>query len=249
VKALKAVVIGLCCLVAGCGVIGFLESEGLPTNKQIFTMYHQTTLKQSTSAEVLARFGVPKDTLLSQSKSVVALYGVRKGGKKIWFNMVTFDENELLAKRKYVLLSDATPKQLFIQPWEGLDFGCQMVLPKEVLDEPYANENARRIAILKKVESDTRKDTGEVGTDNEMLSLCGMMVGQGIDTLLTKLDGSPAQAVRFGEPNGIEFEHTSFDKGRLRMVIDNDIVTVRMQLGSFGKRGKAGFAGLGTMEE
>jgi hypothetical protein len=130
-----------------------------------------------------------------------------------------------------------------------VDFGCQMVLSKDVLDEPYANENARRIAILKKVEADTRKDTSEVGADNVMLSLCGMMAGQGMGSLLTRLDGSPAIASRLSEPNGLEFEHTSFDKGRLRMVIDNDVVTVRMRLGSFGKGWKASFEMLGSMED
>ena len=106
--------------------------------------------------------------------------------------MVSFDENELIAKRKYYFIYDERPKQLFVEPWEGLDFGCQMVLSKEILDEPYADENARRIAILKKVDADTRKDTSEIGADNAMLSVCGMMAGQGMESLLTKLDASPA---------------------------------------------------------
>jgi hypothetical protein len=250
VKELRVLVLVLCCSLAGCI---FFAYEGPPSNKQLFDMYKQTTLKQSTSAEVLARFAglqTPKYALLSQSKSIVALYGNKKSGRKLWFNIVTFDENELVAKRKYVLLYDERPKQLFVKPWEGADFGCQMVLPKDILDEPYANENARRIAILKKVEADIRKDTGEVGADNQMISECGMMLGQTISSLLTKLDASPVLASRFGEPNGLEFEHTSLlDKGRLRMVVDNDIVTVRMQLGSFMKRGKLGFGGLAGMED
>ena len=134
-------------------------------------------------------------------------------------------------------------------PWEGVHFGCQMVLSKELLDEPYANENARRMAILKQVEADTRKDTSEVGADNAMVSLCGMMAGQGMEAVLTKLNSSPALASRLSEQNGLEFEHISFDKGRLRMVIDNDVVTVRMRLGSFGKDEKISFEGLGSMED
>ena len=90
----------------------------------------------------------------------------------------------MIAKRKYVFISDERPKQLFVEPWEGVDFGCQMVLPKEFLNEPYANENARRIAALKQVDADTRKDASEVGADNAMLSLCGMMVGQGMGGFL-----------------------------------------------------------------
>jgi hypothetical protein len=249
-KALRAAILVMCCLAAGCeSFFGFFAKEGPPSNKEIYSLYRQTILKQSTSVDVLSAFGTPKYALLSQSKSIVTLCGDKKEGKKMWFNMVSFDETELIAKRKYVFVSDERPKQLFVEPLEGVDFGCQMVLSKEFLNEPYANENARRVAALKQVNADTLKDTSEVGADNSMLSLCGMMAGQGMGTVLTKLSGSPALASRFGEPNGLEFEHTSFDKGRLRMLIDNDIVTVRMQLGSFAKRGKFGFGGLGAMDD
>ena len=248
-KALRAAVLAVCCLVAGCSVVTFFKPEGPPSNKEIYSLYQQTILKQSTSADVLSAFGTPKYALLSQSKSIVALCGDKKKGKKMWFNMVSFDENELIAKRKYVFISDERPKQLFVTPWEGVDFGCQMILSKEFLDEPYANENARRVAILKQVAADTRKDTGEVGADNAMVSLCGMMAGQGMEAVLTKLNSSPALASRLSEQNGLEFEHISFDKGRLRMVIDNDVVTVRMRLGSFGKGGKVSFEMLGAMED
>ncbi|HEY5504454.1 MAG TPA: hypothetical protein VIK28_04785 [Sedimentisphaerales bacterium] len=248
-QALRFSVIVLCCLVAGCSVGTFVTPEGSPSNKEIYSLYRQTILKQSTSAGVLSAFGTPKYAILSQSKSIVALAGGKKQGKKMWFNMVSFDENELIAKRKYVFISDERPKQLFVEPWEGVHFGCQMVLSKEFLDEPYANENARRVAILKQVEADTRKDTSEAGADNAMLSLCGMMAGQGMEAVLTKLDRSPALASRLSEQNGLGFEHISFDKGRLRMVIDNDVVTVRMRLGSFGKDEKISFEGLDSMED
>ena len=210
--------------------------EGPPSNRHIYALYHRTILKQSTSSDVLSMFGEPNYALLSQSKSIIALAGTTKQGHKTWCNMVTFDENELIAKRKYFFIYNERPKQLFVEPWEGMDFGCQMVLPKDVLEEPYANENARCIAVLKMVEKDTRSDTGEVGADNATIKLCGMMAGQGMESLLVTLNESPALAARLGEPNGLSFEHTSLDKGRLRLVIDNDIVTVRMQLGSFAKR-------------
>jgi hypothetical protein len=250
VKALRAVVLGLCCLFAGCFLFAYEEP---PSNKQLYGMYKQTTLRQSTSAEILARFAeieTPKYALLSQSKSVVAVYGEKKSGEKLWFNIVAFDENELVARRKYVMIYDERPKQLFVRPWEGTDFGCQIVLPKDILDEPYADENARRIAILRQVEADLRKDTAEVGVDNKMISGCGMMLGQTMSDLLIRLDASPALAGRFGEPNGLNFEQRSaLDKGRLRMVVDNDIVTIRMQLGSFMQRGKLGFDGFCAMED
>ncbi|MGD0572050.1 MAG: hypothetical protein ABSB11_03420 [Sedimentisphaerales bacterium] len=248
-KTMRVLVVVLCGLAAGCDVLVFVTPEGPPSNKQIYAQYQQTILKQSTSADVLSRFGTPKDALLSQSKSIAALAGITKQDHKMWFNMVSFDESELIAKRKYYFIYNERPKQLLVDPWEGLDFGCQMVLSKEILDEPYADENARRIAILKKVDADTRKDTMDIGSDNAMLSLNGMMAGQGMESLLIKLNASPALAVRLSEPNGVEFDHINLDKGRLRMVIDNDIVTVKMRLGSFGKSGKVSVEGLDAMED
>jgi hypothetical protein len=252
-KAMRALVVVLCCLAGGCepqDPIVFVTPEGLPSNQQIYAQYRQTTLKQSTSAEVLSRFGTPEYALLSQSKSIAALAGTTKQGHKMWFNMVTFDESELIAKRKYYFISHERPKQLFVEPWEGVDFGCQMVLSKEILGEPYADENARRIAILKKVDEDIRKDTSEIGSDNASLSLGGMMTGQGVESLLVKLKASPALAVRLSEPNGVEFEHIDYDKGKLRMVIDNDIVTVKMRLGAFAKEGtKLSFEALDAMDQ
>jgi hypothetical protein len=259
VKTLKAAVLvlcclALCCLAAGCNAgdpFEFLVREGPLTNKEIYAQYRQTILNQSTSAEVLSRFVIvtPKYALLSQSKSIAAIAETTKHRHKMWFNIVSFDENELIAKRKYYFISHERPKQLFVEPWEGVDFGCQMVLSKETLEQPYADENMRRIAVLKKVDADTRKDTMDIGADNATLSLNGMMAGQGMESLLIKLNAAPALAARLSEPNGLEFDHINLDKGRLRMVIDNDIVTLKMRLGGFAKEGKISFEKLDAMEE
>ena len=248
-KAIRLAILLACSLLAGCSVISFLMPEGPPSNQKVIAIYRKTELKQSTAADVLTLFDKPKYALLSQSKSIIALAGQKRKGYMTWFNMVSFDENSLIAKRKYAFISDEKPKQLFAEPWEGVDFRCQMILSQKLLDEPYANENARRIAILKEVERDTRDDTAEVGADNEVISEGGMITGQGMANLLTKLDSSPALARGFSDPNGLEFEEVSFDKGRLRMIVEGDIVTVRLQLGSFAKRGKLSFEGVGAMED
>jgi hypothetical protein len=186
---------------------------------------------------------------LSQSKSIIATAGAKNKGYMRWFKMVAFDENELKALRKYVFISDERPKQLFVEPWEGVYFDCKMVLPKEVLDEPYANENARRIAILKQVVTDLRKNTKEIGADNKEVETCGFVAAQGIETLLVVLNESAAQAARLSEPEGFEFEHTSYDKGRLRMIVENDAVSVDLRLGSFAKKSKVKVSFEGAIQE
>jgi len=245
-KAIRLMVLAACGMLAGCeliseyGISEFFTPEWSPSNGQIYATYRQIKLKTGTSAEVIAAFGNPEYALVSQSKSIIALAGQKKKGYKTWFDMVVFDESELTARRKYVYIADERPKQLFVEPWEGVYFDCQIVLPRKVLDEPYANGNAKRIAILKQVEADTRRDTSEVGADNAVLTVCGMTVGQAMDTVTQKLDDSPALAVRLTDPTGLEFGSSSFNKGLLRMVVDDDVVTVRMRLGSFAKELKVG---------
>ena len=220
----------------GCNVLEFVRPEGPPFYEQISESYYRTELKTSSSADVLAMINIPEYELLSQSKSVVASLGQKKKGRKIWLKMVAFDENELTVQRKYLLIVDERPKFLFVEPWESLSFDCEMVLGSEVLDEPYADENARRIAILKQVLENVRVDVDELSSDNKMIDICGMLINQALKTVLVKLDSSPVLAAGLSDPAGFEFEHTSFDKGRIKMVVTDDIVTVQIRLGSLVKR-------------
>jgi hypothetical protein len=214
----------------------FLTPEKEPNDNEANNVYVKIQLNKSTSAEVLSQIYLPKYELLSQSKSVVASYGQKKDGYKRWFKMVAFGENQLTAQRKYLFIEDERPKVLFIEPWEGLAFDCEQVLTPELLDKPYANENARRIEILKWMLKSFQKDVGEVSADNKDLEVCGVLVSQAIETILVRLDSAPALAVRLSDEQGVQFEHVNFDKGRIRMVIKDDIVTVKMRLGSSVKK-------------
>ena len=224
-------------------VVEFLTPEWPPSRSKIYRSYYQTKLKTSSAADVLAMIHMPEHELLSQSKSVVASAGQKKKGYKTWFNMVAFDENELTARRKYLFVADERPKTLFVEPWESLRFDCEMVLEREVLDKPYANESARRIAILKQVLENFRKDIGELSQDNKVLVVSKMLVNQALEATLVKLDSSPALAIRLSEPDGIVFSHMSFDKGKTRMVIGDDVVTVKTRLGSLAKKLKISIEG------
>lgn len=230
-----SLVLALC----SCAVVDFATPELPPYNKEIAQSYDETKLKESSSADVLSTIYLPKYELLSQSKSVVASLGRKKRkGYKMWLKMVTFDENDMLAKRKYLFIEDERPKFLFVEPWEGAEFECEMVLDKEVLEEPYANDNAKRIAILKDVKENVRKDIDEVGSDNKNIAICGMIINQGLEAALVQLDQSPILATKLDEPSGLGYSHMSFNKGKIRMVLTDDIVEIKMTLGSFAKRWK-----------
>jgi rubredoxin len=228
------------CGFCGCSLwgdfVGFFKPEGSPSDEEIFSSYSLTELKKSSAADVLTVLHRPEYELLSQSKSVVASAGEKKKGYKSWLNMVAFNEDEMTAMRKYLLIVNERPKVLFTEPWEGLGFDCEIVLEREILDKPYSNENARRIEILRKVQENAHSDIEELSTDNEIISVSGMLINQGLETVLVKLDVSPALAAKLDKKDAVEFDHLSFNKGKIQMVIVDDVARVKMRLGSFIKK-------------
>lgn len=227
---------GLCFLISGlcgCAAVDYVKPEGPPYEKQLTQSYYQTRLNVSTSADVLTTIHKPEFELLSQSKSVVASSGQKKKGHKIWLKMVAFDENDLTAKRKYFFVVDEKPKSLWVQPKRRLRFDGKMALEAEVFDEPYANESARRIAILRQVLRNVRKDIDEVGPQDKNLITCGMLISQTLETILVKLDASSELASRLSTTKGLDFDHITLGAGIVWMSVIGDTVNVRIKVSSF----------------
>ncbi|MBW8000691.1 MAG: hypothetical protein FVQ80_01545 [Planctomycetes bacterium] len=240
-----------CCILSGVALSGcfvvdtvdFVWPQGKPKDSAIRYAYDQTKLKVSNSADVLSTIHLPEYELLSQSKSVVATHGAkRRKHQKMWFKMVAFDEDALTAQRKYILFEDEKPKFLYADPAWGVKFECEIVLSKEILNEPYANENARRIAVLKEILKRFQGDMGEVEADNKELRMTGMIAHQALTSLVTELGaepGSAAQAGKLDSVKGVEFSNMTYTHGLAWMRIEcDDIVRVKIFLGSFAKKYK-----------
>ncbi len=239
-RATGLLVVVCCCGLCGCGVAGRSEarpSEGLAEakkpsfEKQLSASYHQTELKISNSADVLATIHRLEYEMLSHSKSVVASLGQNQKDYKTWFNMVAFDENTLTAKRKYFFVVDESPKTWLGKPRRGLMFDSEMVLEREVLDKPCAGESDRQVVILRQVSKNVRNDIGQLAQDNEMLGICGMLINQVLETVLQKLQASPVPATKLSDAGGFNFDHMTLGNGRIQMVVTDDIVKVKIRLG------------------
>ncbi len=230
-SAAKLLAVLCLCTLCGCSVGGQFAAS--PTDKEISNAYRETTLKESTSADVLEAITKPEGGLISQSKSVIVSQGTNKKGYKLWFDMVAFDENKLTAKRKSFFVVDEKKESVLIWPRRKLVFDTEMVLEPKVLNEPYANENARLIAILKQVAEDMRKDVAEVAPDNKKISICGGLVNQTLGTVLQRLDESPVLASKLSDPNGFQFDHLTLGKGNIVMNVTDDIADVKVKVGGF----------------
>lgn len=223
------------------------NQNGPPYDANLSDSYNKINLKESGAFNVLPTIHKPEYELLSQSRSVVASSGQSKKGYKTWFNMVAFDENKLTAKRKYFFLVDekvkrlpGRPKSFLTEPKQGLMFDSQMVLETAALNKLYASENSRQIEILRQVLKNLRRDIAELGegmdelgSDNKNLTVSGLLINQVFGAILYTLDNSPAQAAILSEESGAEFNHISFGKGKIRMLAEDDIVTVKIRLGAF----------------
>jgi hypothetical protein len=240
VRVTKLLAVLCFCALCGCSVVR--QYAPSPSDEEISNAYRQTTLKESTSADVLEWIAKPEEGLISQSKSVIATQGVNKKGYKLWFDMVAFDENALTAKRKSFFIVDEKAESLIIWPRRRLVFDSEMVLEPKVLSEPYADENAKRIAILKQVAEDMRKDVAEVAVDNKRIGICGALINQTLGTVLQRLDSSPVLASKLNDPNGFKFDHLTLGKGRIVMDVNDDIVGVKVRLDNYVWSGEDPFA-------
>ena len=223
---LSLVSLSALCL-TGCSNVPLHVYEG------VFDRYYATTLKVSTSADVLATLQQNPDTeLLSQSESVVAAWG--KEGKKDrthWFNMVAFDEDGMTAVRKYGFILEETAQGWNRTPNPGLRFDAELVMGADLLEAAYANNNEKQIAVLKAVQDAFNKDAAELTFDSRILQSSTLMVQQAFNNALYKLNQSPAYAAYLSRPEGMEFLHMNLGESHIRMLIEGDIVKVKIKAG------------------
>lgn len=233
----------VCLAISGCEVGGVWWFHSANVDEEpIFDRYYMTNIGQSTSADIVAALGPVDQELLSQSESVIATWTEEDlHGKLYWFNMVAFDEEELTAEHKYCLLVDENARRglegvLTRQKWlyhQNLRFEAELLLDEEVAEGDYANENERRIAVLREIYAQFTDDAEQVTADSRVLYSSAMMVKVMLRDLLYELDRSPAKAAWLDDLSGLEFDHLTLNRARARMLIDNcNIVKLKVKIGS-----------------
>jgi hypothetical protein len=199
---------------------------------EVFGPYYTTTLKLSTSSDVLNALAGSEKELVSQSQSVAASYGQAAEGSKLWFNMVAFDEDNLTAVRKYAMHVEESVRPYIIWPTRSLRLDAQAVVPASVLAEPYESENARSLAILRMLRKDFSDDMGQVSFDSADLRSAALVAMNALNTVVQTLEDSPAKASQLGRVEGMAFELMTMGPGRVRVLLNNDVVTVKIKAGA-----------------
>ena len=237
------VAIAGCLAMTGCEVDGMWWFHSVNVDEvPIFDRYYMTNIGQSTSADIINALGPVDQELMSQSESVIATWTEEDlHGYLYWFNMVAFHEEELTAVRKYCLLVDEKARRgieqvLTRQDWlrhQNLRFEAELLLDDEIANAAYANENEKRIAILKEIVAKFTDDSEQVTADSRVLYSSAMMVKVMMRDLLYELERSPAKAAWLDDLSGLEFDHLTLNRARARMLVDKcNIVKLKVKIGS-----------------
>jgi hypothetical protein len=211
-------------VLSGCGTAGAIDRDG------IFGRYDKTVLKQSASADVLGYIQNAETEHLSQSESVLASWGNDWDGRTHWFNMVAFDEEQLAAARKYVFTQEDY-RGPNTKPRSQLRLDVAAVIDSQTLNAAYPTQNQKSVEILKKLRTSFLDDSKAVNFESQTLQSSSMMVAQTFNILLTMLAQSPAMAENLAKPEGLEFNHMIHGASRARMLIEGDIVKLKIKAG------------------
>ncbi|MBW8034993.1 MAG: hypothetical protein FVQ79_04990 [Planctomycetes bacterium] len=227
-KSLVLLLIVLCAmlLTTGCQV--------RPKYDHIFERYYLTALNISNSSDVMSAIRDDEGAeLVSQSESVVASWGEEKNTSIMWFNAVAFNEEDMTAVRKYGFVVDEKAKSYYFLSVLNMRFDAELIMSPDVLDAPYADANARKIAVLRQVLKKFGEDVIQLTGDSQILDSSSAMIKQVLKRILYQLDHSPALAVRFEELEGMKFDQMSFGDGRVRMLIEGNLVKLKFKVGSY----------------
>jgi hypothetical protein len=227
------------------------EGQRLSFGQRLSAPYDQTTIIESLTLDVLPliqrspdeiRPGYDETELLSKGLNVFAALGQDKDGYQTWYNMFAFHPHRLNVIRKYFFFVDDRTGMFVTGHGRGLRFDCEQVLTEELLGGTYATTGDRQVAILRYVLENLRKDIDELGADvekpgqnNKMLDISGMLMNQTLEMIFLKLESSPTLAGMLSHESGLEFEHRSFDKGKIQMLVENDVVKVKIRLGKIAR--------------
>lgn len=235
-------------LTVGCST---KEEQRLTFEQRLSAPYDQTKIIESLTLDVLPmiqrspdeiRPGYEGTELLSKGLNVVAALGQDKDGYQTWYNMFAFHQYRLNVIRKYFFFVDDRTGIFATGRGRGLRFDCEQVLAEELLGGTFATTGDRQVAILRYVLENLRSDIDELGADvekpgqnNKMLDISGMLMNQTFEMIFLRLESSPMLAGMLSRESGLEFEHRSFGKGKIQMLVENDVVRVKIRVGEVAR--------------
>jgi hypothetical protein len=202
-----------------------------PNANELMVTFNKTTLNQSSSGDVVASVLYPTLQYVTQSQNTVAISGSKRIRARNWLTLISFGER-LTASGKYFFLINDKPQAFMYTKLILARLDVEKTITPEVLNKNYPDEEVKNIAILRDILSGFNASVREVKSSDAHIRSCSMAVDQLLGEILTRLKTSSIEASRFADPDGMPFDNSNMGTGRLRMVIEGDIVKLKIIIGS-----------------
>ena len=224
--------LSVCMALAGCdwAARGITPPER-PNANELMTTFNKTTLNQSSSGDVVASVLYPTLQFVTQGQNTVAVSGPKPVRARTWLTLISFGES-LTASGKYFFLINDQPQAFMYTKLILARMDVEKVVTPEVLNKNYPDEEAKNIAILRDILDGFNASAREVKSSDIHIRNCSMAADQLLTEILTRLKTSSIEASRFAGPAGMPFDHSNMGKGRLRMVVEGNIVKLKIIIGS-----------------
>jgi hypothetical protein len=236
----------------GCSATSGYIPPGRLLYRDLSVLYYQTPLQQSGSLDVLRRMKAAQGTVdakyveldvITPSDRVIAASGRSYKGTKSWFTLMAFDKYNNTAQRKYFFYMDENAskpplgsKKYLIPARTVLVFDVEAMVG-EVLVSPHANEQARKIAVLNFLAMQLQRDIKQLGGDDaqmanaDIVGVNGMFMNQVFRDAINEIRKYPVLTRELHMSPGVAFESMSLADGRIRLVLDGDRATARIEMG------------------
>ena len=225
-----------CLMLTGCN---HLPRASAPDQNLIFDRFDQVVLNEATSTQILPTIKDDDlDEYVSQSESVIAAWATKSDDAVAWINLIAFGEDDLTATRKYAVLidEDSPGWQIFIlQGSKNLRFEAQVTVDQQLLDEPYSKMSEKIIAIIQEFKSLVNDDFAQVQDQSATIMSERLLLNQVLTQIIAQAEKSTSITQRITEVQGMKFDHSNFGTGRIRMMIEGNIVRIKIKLGDWAK--------------
>jgi hypothetical protein len=228
----SAVLLFVCTTLTGCGwAVRGLTPPERPNATELLATFDGTSLNQSTAGDVLSNVPYPTLQFVMQGQNTVGISGPKPTRNRTWLTVVSFGES-LAASGKYFSLINDKPQAFMYSRLLRARFDAEKIVTPEVLTKNYPDEESKNIAVLRDILDGFDAAAREVKLSDPRARSSSMAAHRLLNEILVRLKTAPIEASLLADLKGMPFDDATMGKGRLRMVIEGDIVKLKVIVGS-----------------
>ena len=216
--------------------------KSAPGHSSIFNRYDAIVLPQeveddeeevvpTTSEEVMDMIkNESLEEYLSQSEDLVCSWGQRDNASAGWLNLVVFDEDSSLVDTKCGIVYDQdAPGWGVLLLMTGTKFRMDLQTVNNFpAASDYQSVSEYNVAVLEAIYDDLGDSIDSIAADGQALKSAKLTINSVFSQMFEQLDRTPAAGENITSEKGFIFDHITMGYGNLHIVIEDDLVTLKL---------------------